>query len=302
MKGAGQRELAAPPGIRREPGGLARCDTSQQRAVRFLMNRLDPAPAVAPGVVGDLLIPPGSAYDPNFYGGIDEVIPGDLPETIAGIENPDHGELWTLALDAQIDLDTLVLHGQLPQWGLHYTKRVSLQPGTSSLHLDYRIQNNSGQQRIFLWKLHAALEISPGDRLICPAELAVAADPHWSRWHSPAPFAWPLVEGQRADIIPAPNGTTDFLYLYGLWDGLVGLQSRERGCQFTIRFDPVIFPYVCYFASYGGFDGHYTAVLEPCTAMPLSVNEAARLNQCSVLAPGEQITTRITIEAGPIPG
>jgi hypothetical protein len=34
--------------------------------------------------------------------------------------------------------------------------------------------------------------------------------------------------------------------------------------------------------------------------MPVSVNEAARLGQCSSLEPGEQIVTRVTIYAGPV--
>jgi hypothetical protein len=33
--------------------------------------------------------------------------------------------------------------------------------------------------------------------------------------------------------------------------------------------------------------------------MPLSVNEAAKLGQCSVLEAGEKIETRVTIYAGP---
>ena len=41
-------------------------------------------------------IEPGSIYDPNFYGGIDELIPNDIPEKFNGVNLPDHGEIWTL--------------------------------------------------------------------------------------------------------------------------------------------------------------------------------------------------------------
>lgn len=44
----------------------------------------------------------GADYDPNFWGGIDELIPNDLPETIDSIPYPDHGELWTTALQYQL--------------------------------------------------------------------------------------------------------------------------------------------------------------------------------------------------------
>ena len=37
--------------------------------------------------------PPGTSYDPNFYGGIDELLPCALPETIYGVVCPDHSEL-----------------------------------------------------------------------------------------------------------------------------------------------------------------------------------------------------------------
>jgi hypothetical protein len=40
--------------------------------------------------------------------------------------------------------------------------------------------------------------------------------------------------------------------------------------------------------------------LEPCTTMPIAVNEAAKLGQCSVLEAGEAIETRVSIYVGPI--
>ena len=76
----------------------------------------------------------------------------------------------------------------------------------------------------------------------------------------------------------------------------------SQNLTFEYRFDTEIFPYAWYFASFGGFDGHYMAILEPCTTMPLSVNEAAQLGQCSVLESGELIETTVTIYAGPIVG
>ena len=64
------------------------------------------------------LKPPGSEYDPSFYGGIDELLPNDIAETIDGVACPDHGELWTRSLDWWIDGESLVLEGRLPLCGL----------------------------------------------------------------------------------------------------------------------------------------------------------------------------------------
>ena len=244
---------------------------------------------------------PGAEYDPNFYGGIDELIPNDMSETLNGLECPDHGELWTMALDYRIDGEALVLSATLPITGLHYERRVTLRSNGPYIDLDYHIGNPTGERREFLWKLHAALNIEPGDRIICPASAARAPDLEYSRWKSEEPFAWPEIEGQRADTIPERDGTMDFLYLYDLENGRIAWESSRRGVTFVYKFDKEVLPYAWLFASFGGFDEHYMAILEPCTTMPITVNEAVRLDQCSRLEAGEAIDTRVSIYAGPIP-
>lgn len=241
---------------------------------------------------------PYSEYDPNFYGGIDELLPNDLPETFNGIQNPDHGELWTTSMEYRVENGELVLSAFLPVSKLHYTRRIALRIGAPYVDVHYRIDNLSGEERVFLWKLHAALAIGPGDQIVCPARIGQVVDLQWSRWDTLAPFHWPHVGTDRADVIPPCNGTTDFFYLYNLESGRIGLRRNATNLLFEYQFDTKVFPYAWLFASYGGFDGHYVAVLEPCTTMPLSVNEAAKLNQCTVLAPGAGIETTVTIYAG----
>ena len=245
------------------------------------------------------LLPPHSEYDPNFYGGIDELLPNDIPETINGVECPDHGELWTMALDYRVDGEALVLTGNLPLFGLQYERRMTLRPDGPYIDLDYRLENVTDRRREFLWKLHAALNIEPGDQIECPARTAQVPDLEWSRWHTVEPFNWPNIEGQRADLVPPQDGTMDFLYLYDLEAGRIALKSASKGLTFAYTFDTDVFPYTWLFASYGGFDDHYMAILEPCTTMPIVVNEAAELGQCSTLEAGEKIETRVTIYAGP---
>jgi hypothetical protein len=242
---------------------------------------------------------PGTAYDPNFYGGIDELLPNDIPEPLNGVDSPDHGELWTTAFDYEIEDGALTVLGTFPLCGLAYRRRISLRTDGPTVDTDYHISNPTSEARIFLWKLHAALNIEPGDRILCPARVAQVPDLEWSRWHSLEPFHWPFIEGQRADQIPPKDGTVDFLYLFDLEAGEIGWRRPAQGLEFSYRFDLDVFPYAWLFASYGGFDDHYVAILEPCTTMPISVSEAAGLGQCSVLAPGEALETRVTTYAGP---
>ena len=247
-------------------------------------------------------LPAGSEYDPNFYGGVDELLPNDIPETIGGVDSPDHGELWTLALNHRLEGDALVLHGTLPLTGLQYERKMTLRPDSPHIDFDYRIENPTGERREFLWKLHAALKIGAGDVIQSSARTARVVDREWSRWDSEEPFEWPEINGNRADQIPPYNGTMDFFYLYDLEEGRMAWVQGDGPLTFAYTWDKKVFPYAWLFASFGGFDEHYVAILEPCTTMPLSVNEAARLSQCSILEPGQSIETRVTIYAGPYEG
>jgi len=111
-------------------------------------------------------------------------------------------------------------------------------------------------------------------------------------------FRWPIIEFADASCVPARNNTMDFFYLYDNPVGKMVMLIDDQQYRFEYEYDQAVFPYQWYFASYGQFGNHYTAILEPASAMPVSVNEAASVNQCSVLMPGKEINTSVTIYAG----
>jgi hypothetical protein len=76
------------------------------------------------------------------------------------------------------------------------------------------------------------------------------------------------------------------------------LSSANGKDLFSYQYDQQVFPYQWWFASYGGFLGHYTAILEPCTNMPLSVNDALAKQQSASLLPGATLHTSVKIFAG----
>jgi hypothetical protein len=242
--------------------------------------------------------PVGTSYDPCFFGGIDELLPSDIPELVQGVAYPDHGELWTMNPDYVLNENGMTIFGKLPLSELYYEKVITLDQLQPLVHIDYTITNQSVLVKHFLWKLHAALQISEGDRMECSATKGQVVDPEYSRFKSTTPFDWPVIEGTDASKVPAENGTVDFYYLFASGKGEMSMISPQNNSRFTYIFDPKVFPYLWYFASYGGFLGHYTAILEPCTTMPISVNDAIALNQCSFLEPGKSIRTRVSIYAG----
>lgn len=240
----------------------------------------------------------GSDYESNFWGGIDELIPNDVPEQVDGIHYPDHGELWTTVLSYEITATYIRLSGLLEKSGLHYQKTISLCGEEPKIILDYRIKNQSTQPRHFLWKQHAALRIREGDILQTKASSARIVNPEYSRFSFENEFNWPMINGVDAGVVPPENGTMDFFYLYNTSRGEMSMLLDDRKYRFSYYYDQEVFPYQWYFASYGQFRGHYTVILEPATAMPGCINEAAALGQCSVLDPGGFIQTTIEIYAG----
>lgn len=237
-------------------------------------------------------------YDSNFWGGIDELIPNDIIENIDGVDCPDHGELWTTALDCSVTENALKVSGELPKSKLFYSKRIELDPKHPLIRLHYEIENRSGQVKNFLWKLHAALSISEGDKLLSGASKARIVYPDSSRFSYSRDFEWPFIEKVDASLVPPQNNTMDFFYLWDSPKGEMTMILDEGRSRFTYMYDQNIFPFQWYFASFGKFRNHYTAILEPASAMPVSVNEAKALGQCSQLAPNEKIKTTVTIYAG----
>ena len=240
----------------------------------------------------------GTDYDSHFWGGIDELLPNDVPESVDGLDYPDHGELWTTSLQYVVQDNKLLVYGHLEQAGLYYSKTLSIEMDSPEINLDYKIVNKSGDTRHFLWKMHAALQVAAGDCLLTSARKAKVVHPEASRFSNMEVFNWPLVEGVDAAIVPEKNNSMDFFYLYDALDGTMGLVSETGGYLFAYRYEQVVFPYQWYFASYGKFRNHYTVILEPASAMPVSVNEAKKRGQCTILIPGEELRTRVTIYAG----
>jgi hypothetical protein len=240
----------------------------------------------------------GTDYDANFFGGFDELIPNDAPENIDGIDFPDHGELWTTQLEYEVSEDRIRVYGKLKLSGLYYEKTLRMNQKEPSFYLNYIIRNESDSKRHFLWKLHPALTIQAGDQLITSAKTAKVVDPLYSRFRELQPFEWPVIENSDASMIMAKNGTVDFFYLYDVEKAEMNLKTGKGKHLFSLGYDKSVFPYQWYFASYGGFLNHYTAVLEPCTSMPMLLSEARLKEQCSVLKPGEELRTSVNVYAG----
>ena len=241
---------------------------------------------------------PGENYESNFKGGIDELIPNDMSEVVDSNNYPDHGELWTTPLQYTVTREKVSLFGSFKISKLSYQKNIFLADNGPIIHMEYRIKNCSHYKQFLMWKLHAALAIEEGDKLVTSAKKAKVVIPNYSRFGDINEFNWPIIDKIDASKIAPISNIIDFFYLFDNEESKMGLLSSNGEHEFMFKYDKNIFPYQCSFASYGGFRGHYTTILEPSTCMPNSVNEARRIGQCTSLEPDQEISTSLQIYAG----
>ncbi len=232
---------------------------------------------------------PHDNYDSLFCGGIDELLPSDISENVAGLDYPDHGELWTMDCHCSYDGKSIKNSALLPVSQLFWERELVLEERT--LLARFRITNQSGSKRSFLWKIHGAMRAEPGDILRVPASCTVAADPEdWSKAKDALPHRW---GGEFT--VPEMDNTGDFFYLTDLSAGEAEWICAD-GAHLRCTFDTAVFPAFWVFASFGRLNGSRTVILEPCTNYPASIAEAMKARCCGMLNPGETLESEIRWE------
>ena len=248
--------------------------------------------------------PYGAAYDDWFCGGWDELFPNDAPTSFAGDVYPDHGEWWSMPFEWAITTchaDEITIHFRragvvtdtcVDRW-------ITLRADSPTFTTRYRIHNAGPQALDFLWKLHPALAISPDARIDLPA-CTVRPEAAFNDRLDKQPFAWPMARGAQGEavdmrVVPGKEAATcDFYYATDLAAGWCALTDSATGVGFGLAFDPAVFRSVWVFGAYGGWRGHYTTILEPCTGYPYQLEEAVAQRTASRLAPGATLETTVT--------
>jgi len=246
----------------------------------------------------------GAPYDDWFCGGWDELFPNDAPAMIAGDPYPDHGEWWTMPFDWEVTTrqpeevtvhlwrSGVVTNTVVERW-------LTLRSGDAHFSTRYRICNAGPKPLDFLWKLHPALATRPGARIDLPASL-VHPEASFNDRLGAHPFAWPAGRDRQGDpldlrAVPPPEAATyDFYYATDLAAGWCALTDTQSSSGFGLSFDPSLFRSVWVFGSYGGWRGHYTTILEPCTGYPYQLETAIAQGTASRLAAGATIDTSVT--------
>ncbi|HXW37064.1 MAG TPA: DUF5107 domain-containing protein [Nitrososphaerales archaeon] len=249
-------------------------------------------------------IPFGAHFDDVWSGGWDEIFPNDAESVVGSERFPDMGEAWALKwnyrLRSQRDSIALTTRVMTPISPVEIERRLTLRSGESGFTCDYTLRNLSRNEVKFLWKVHPAFEINGSCRIEIPAKVGIV-DPRYAKFYSQSRYRWPLVRskaGKKVDVSevdPSRNDCT-LHYLTGLSTGTAKFIDKRNGLESEITFDSKRMDNVWLFLAYGGWRGHYTAVIEPSTSYPFDLATAIRQGHYSSLPGKGSFTSSVAFE------
>jgi hypothetical protein len=252
-------------------------------------------------------IPFGAAYDDVWCGGWEEIFPNDAPAILNREPYPDHGETWAIEWEwsgmASADEASVTLFCQTPISGMRLEKRIRLSAEQAGLTIDYHVQNPTGDEVSFLFKLHAAMAVEPGYRIDFPAGTNVEREPAFPGTLALAPpvFPWPEahLDGKIIDLSQVPADSDRLLHFFygtGYRDGWCSVSDPQEELSCGLVFDPRVFGSCWLFGSFGGWRNYRVAVLEPSTSYPFQVERAAKQGKLYKLAAGAALQTQVTLD------
>jgi galactose mutarotase-like enzyme len=242
----------------------------------------------------------GASYDDAWSGGWDELFPNDEPASVGGFRYPDHGELWTNSWEYRITSGgDLMLSTVTPVTACRVEKRIRLDDSHSKVRFYHRFTNSGSDPVPYLWKLHPALHVEQGDRLLIPADrfvLEPAAAGTLEKGEVEPGATHVRLADRTIDLLEVPPRESQklhFFYGVDLREGWCGLYRPERKLAVGLAFPRNIFNTCWLFASYGGWRDYYVAVLEPCTGYPFRLEEIAAAGREAVLAPSASFEAKV---------
>jgi galactose mutarotase-like enzyme len=244
-----------------------------------------------------------ASYDDNWCGGWDDLFPNDELGQLAGLQVPDHGELWTGSWDAQPreeeNLVRLDLRFHTPITHFLAERSLILRRDSCTLELKYRLTNQSSIPLPFLWKLHPAFAVSAQHRIdFPPMKVIREMDFPGTLETAPPVFDWPIADtaAGKLDLRNVPDVSSRalrFFYGTGYREGWCGITNRSNQLAAALRFDPQVFSSCWLFATHGGWNELNVAVLEPATGYPFRIQSMIDSGRARVLAPGESLATTV---------
>ncbi len=188
------------------------------------------------------------------------------------VKMADHGEVWSLPWQHQINADSLHMSVQGIRFPYQLEKNIRF-IDDDTLQLDYRLTNKSEYDFEFLWAGHLMINIEQGARLVVPDDCRQAVKILTNGKGKYGDIQnWPKFidkNGQpyRADICrpPEAEGFEKYYFVNKLQHGWCELCYPDNRNIIKISFQTETVPYLGILMNEKGWDGLYNIIIEPCT-------------------------------------
>jgi galactose mutarotase-like enzyme len=240
----------------------------------------------------------GDPYERGEFAGFDEMFPTvsrcfyqSYPW--AGVEAPDHGEVWALPWDEKIEGNAVTLGVNGVRFPYRLQKTVSLEGERLVAH--YSAANLSRLPLEFIWAAHPLFNASEGMRFIVPADMRriVNAVPGSVLGGYGERYDFPVARRTtgstvRLDQVPARNSTGYQKYWFEskVSEGWCILHDPRTKLSIGLTYPPDKVPYLGMWLNEGGYAGQYNIAPEPATAAMDRIDFATMWGMGSSLAPG----------------
>ena len=240
-------------------------------------------------------------FDDHWSGGWDEAFPGGAPSTNRyGDELPYMGELWTQSFTSEIVEDSprraeVILRTTTPITPARWERRLSLEAGSPTLRIHYRLENAGYRLFDFNWGIHPVQAITPAHRFDAPARTAeVDENGGGTLGVKGDTYEWPhFGELDVRQALPPETDAFALHYLTDLEAGWVASTDTDARRGFGLVFDRNLFSVIWLWLVYGGWRDYYQAIMEPWTGYPSPLAEAVAVGRARRLGPGETLETEV---------
>jgi len=245
----------------------------------------------------------GENFNENWQGGWDDIFPNDASGSVFGRELSDHGELWSQSWSLVLAEQTkCVMEYSCQTVPVIARKSIKLSDAGKTFEINYAFHNLSGEFIPFLLKLHPAIRIEAGDKIMMPESYIEPVALGFStiigkNIKTKFPFAF-AADGTPVSINNVPEKEAmkqEFVYATDLSNGWCALRNDRTKSIFRLDFDLNELPYVWIFQSFGSWRDHYVLMLEPCTTVPYDLEVAHRQGTCALLGPLESRSIAVKV-------
>ena len=223
-----------------------------------------------------------------------------------GVMVPDHGEVWSLPWEFEIEQEALVLRVHGVKFPYMLEKRISFQ-SSSEVRADYALWNFSPYSLKYIWAAHPLLNIEDGSRLIIPTNgkiiNALSGSSRLGAYG--AIHDWPLAgssNGEASDMrVITPNlGKSEKYYVLGETGvGRSVLYHSLHKQYISFSYPPEKVKYLGVWVNENGpFIAQNNVAIEPCTGLMDSIDIADRFNQLAKIEAYGQACWFLLIETG----